>query len=176
MRRALAEKGATGAPRGQSTLDAQDVRDIFRRFDIGETQKSVAQSYGVDKSTISHILRGTTWSHLGLKRKKPIVRALTALQLAAISKLYNQGLTYSQISKEVGRPLGTIKKALKRARRGGITTHKPVPQWWVQIKALYERGLTYAQVGEKLGKSEPAVAQAAKRLGVVSRPPGTRCK
>ena len=47
-----------------SKLTAEQVLDILRRRQAGETPKEVARLYGVDRSTISRITAGRTWAHL----------------------------------------------------------------------------------------------------------------
>lgn len=47
--------------RAPSKLDPQDVIDIRRRLDAGESQYSIAKQYGVYPSTIRKIAIGQTW-------------------------------------------------------------------------------------------------------------------
>jgi hypothetical protein len=44
-------------------LSENDVREIRRRWDEGETQTSIAKDYGVWQTTISVIVRGVGWKH-----------------------------------------------------------------------------------------------------------------
>ena len=47
-----------------SPLTEESVRDIRRRLENGEPQKSIAERYGVNPSTISHINTRRKWSHI----------------------------------------------------------------------------------------------------------------
>lgn len=55
-------------PRGErchlSKLTDAKVREIRARLTSGESQRSIAKSFGVIQQTISFIARGTTWSHV----------------------------------------------------------------------------------------------------------------
>ncbi len=55
-------------PRGNRRRDSKfteaDVLDIRRRCDNGESQGSVAKSFGVGQSTISKIIRRQRWAHV----------------------------------------------------------------------------------------------------------------
>lgn len=47
-----------------SVLTEKSVRDIRRRVANGESWMSVANSYGVCKSTVGCVVRGKSWSHV----------------------------------------------------------------------------------------------------------------
>lgn len=55
-------------PRGDrhhnAKLTAADVRIIRDRLAGGVTQSTLAEAYGVDQTTISHILHGKVWNHV----------------------------------------------------------------------------------------------------------------
>lgn len=55
-------------PRGEqnnlSVLTADAVRDIRARAAAGESQKSIAASYGVNRANISYIVLRKTWRHV----------------------------------------------------------------------------------------------------------------
>lgn len=55
-----------GEANGRRKLTEQDVRDIFRRHRAGESQGSLAAAYGVRRQSISNIVCGIRWAHLGL--------------------------------------------------------------------------------------------------------------
>jgi len=56
------------APRGErasgSKIRETDAISIINRAASGELTSSIASAFGVDRSTIQYILRGTTWSYL----------------------------------------------------------------------------------------------------------------
>lgn len=45
-------------------LNAETVGEIRARWALGETQARLAESFDVDKRTVSQIIRGAIWSHL----------------------------------------------------------------------------------------------------------------
>lgn len=51
----------SGEDSPNSKLNWAQVRDIRNRSDAGETQKSIAKSYGIDKSTVAQIIHRKTW-------------------------------------------------------------------------------------------------------------------
>lgn len=57
------------AIRGEKHLNAilteKDVKDIvFKRTELLKSEYSIAEEYGVSRSTVSAILRGWTWGHV----------------------------------------------------------------------------------------------------------------
>lgn len=54
-------RGETG---GNSKLSEAQVREIRRRYQTGEFQISIAESYGISQSQVSNIVRAASWSHL----------------------------------------------------------------------------------------------------------------
>lgn len=64
--RDMAERG--GSTRGERSASARlterDVIEIRRRYAAGETQRSLAEEFGVDQSTVSYAISGRTWSYL----------------------------------------------------------------------------------------------------------------
>ncbi len=55
-------------PRGEghhkTTLTADQVRDIRRRYADGETQTDIAEEFEISQPGISQIVRRVTWSHI----------------------------------------------------------------------------------------------------------------
>ena len=58
------EPDRRGSKHPNSKLTETKVLDILERLDAGETQTSIADDYGVGKSTISRIARGVAWEHV----------------------------------------------------------------------------------------------------------------
>lgn len=56
----MAKKGR----HGRTKLTPPDVRDIRTLRRRGQSQREVAQRYGVDKATIAQIDKGLTWRHV----------------------------------------------------------------------------------------------------------------
>ena len=53
-----------GERSGNAKLAESDVRDIWSRLALGETQQSIADEYGVNRATISLIKSRKNWKHL----------------------------------------------------------------------------------------------------------------
>jgi group I intron endonuclease len=49
---------------GHARLTEDQVREIKRRLRVGETNRAIAQEFGVQACTIYSIKRGRTWSHV----------------------------------------------------------------------------------------------------------------
>ena len=47
-----------------SRLDDTKVREIRRQLENGESQRLIAQDYGVGQQSISHIAQRRTWDHV----------------------------------------------------------------------------------------------------------------
>ena len=54
-----------GAANGTAKLTDDAVRDIRRRWHLGETQVSMAQHFGVSRAAIQFVLSGKNWAHVG---------------------------------------------------------------------------------------------------------------
>lgn len=50
--------------RNTAKIKEESIPDIRRRIAAGETNRSIAASYGVDNSQISRIRTGKRWSHV----------------------------------------------------------------------------------------------------------------
>jgi hypothetical protein len=55
---------ARGERQGAAKLTAADVPEIVRRRRAGETQRSIALDYGVDKKVVYNIEHGLSWIHI----------------------------------------------------------------------------------------------------------------
>lgn len=53
-----------GKNSAQHILSERDVRDIIQRMLNGDTNRKIAQDYGVDRSTIAHIRNHKSWTYL----------------------------------------------------------------------------------------------------------------
>lgn len=105
-----------GLPKGPSRLTEKDVRAIFRMYEAGKPQDTLATHFQVDPSTISHILRGSTWSHLGLISKRGFGRRLSVSEVREIlHAFYDEGTPVSQLVQNYKVQKGTINKILRGA-------------------------------------------------------------
>lgn len=59
-------KNAQGSNNGRSILNEDDVLEIKKRMEQGESQVSLARYYGVSTQTIQNIKSGKNWSHITL--------------------------------------------------------------------------------------------------------------
>lgn len=61
-------ENAARAKRGERNYNAQltadDVREIRRRYARGESQRSLARSYGVSQGSVWGVVHGKTWRHV----------------------------------------------------------------------------------------------------------------
>lgn len=110
---ALAERGL---PKGKSPLTESDVREIFKRYNSGEDQKDIARHFVVHKSTISHIIEGKNWSHLGLVSTRRRIKAVTKTQAMEAFRLNSLGTS----SVKIGQLLGVSKGSIDRVLRGAL--------------------------------------------------------
>ena len=60
-------KGRRGSQHARSKFTEEDVRSIKRSLSAGATHRELALAYGVDRTTITCISRGTTWSHVPME-------------------------------------------------------------------------------------------------------------
>lgn len=63
-KRTKPEQTARGERHGRAKLTEGDVRAIRQRAATGDTRRSLADAYGINKSTIDRILTGKYWSHV----------------------------------------------------------------------------------------------------------------
>ena len=99
----IADKKAHGAT--GTKMAEQDVREVFRLKDAGVHRKVIAEQFGVSPAHIDGILRGRSWSHLGLGvhlRAKTLRPRLTPAQISLIHKLAFTGITQTAIAVQVG--------------------------------------------------------------------------
>ena len=57
-------KTGPGEDSPSAKLDNERVRQIKRRLNAGESQRKIAEFYGVAQGTVNFIARGVTWSHV----------------------------------------------------------------------------------------------------------------
>lgn len=58
-----------GSKQGQSKLTEEDIIEIIKLLNKGETQKEVAKKFGVHQVHISRIKRRVAWKHMILLEK-----------------------------------------------------------------------------------------------------------
>lgn len=57
-------KSTKGMRNAQALLTDANVREIKQRLRDGESQRQIAESFGIRQPTVSDIKRGLTWSHI----------------------------------------------------------------------------------------------------------------
>lgn len=163
-RRMLAEQAARGKPKGPTPLTESDVRSIFRLFDDGATVSALAIRFQVDQSTISHILRGSTWSHLNLTPARPMARRhVTREEVELVFRLNHEGLTDAEVSRKTNLSPSTVWRVLKTgARRSRLLS--------VEVKAeilrLRGTGLSFPKIGTALGINASTAWKVCRKNGV----------
>lgn len=55
----------TGSQIGRATLKEEDIRQIFAMRESGMVQREIGEQFGVKPHTISRILSGKRWGHMG---------------------------------------------------------------------------------------------------------------
>jgi hypothetical protein len=159
-KRYLAERAELGQAKGPSSLTEPDVRRMFEMYNGGARVTDIAREYDVDTSTVSHILRGSTWSHLQLHLERPLsMRRTTQAQAEEVFRLNHSGLSGCEIVTHTGLSESVIGLIL----RGKV--HSEVCSQFGGRKSRYVGSEVKRQIlnlrGE--GKSFPTIA---KILGV----------
>lgn len=94
--------------RSWNRLDEDARANVAARYEAGDTTTQLAKDYGVAKSTIIGILR----------TKKVVVRrqSLSTEQLSEAARLYESGLSLSQVTERLRQP-GNDTRRDTQARR-----------------------------------------------------------
>ncbi|MEV8359182.1 hypothetical protein [Microbacterium sp. NPDC076895] len=80
---------------------------VIERYEAGETSTALAEAYGVAKSTILGILR----TNSVVVRRQP----LTPEQVSEAARLYNSGLSLSQVAERLRVNQETMRVALLKS-------------------------------------------------------------
>lgn len=100
--------GETTATRRKWTRLSDDARTaVIERYEAGETSTALAEAYGVAKSTILGILRANSV----VVRRQP----LTPEQVSDATRLYNSGLSLSQVAERLRVNQETMRVALLKS-------------------------------------------------------------
>lgn len=176
-RTTLAKRASRGRAKGPSPLFEVDVRDIFHSFDKGETQKSISERYRVDPSTITHILAGDTWSHLGLRVTKKRFLNVVLASAKAIHKRHQEGVLVRDLVTEFKHTKATINRVLRGSTFPDLyrEIHKSEPPDRRQpqgfrisdasvkkMQVLRQKGWSYPKISKALGVSTTSVHRRLK--------------
>ncbi|MEL5990633.1 hypothetical protein ACOKGD_04845 [Microbacterium phosphatis] len=97
--------GETTASRRKWTRLSDEARTaVIERYKAGETSTALAEAYGVAKSTILGILRANSV----VVRRRP----LTSEQVSEAARLYNSGLSLSQVAERLKMNQETMRVAI----------------------------------------------------------------
>ena len=103
-----------GSLNSQAKLTEEIVLNIREEYrNLNTTQEALASRYGVNRETISALVRGKSWSHIGgpITVKTNQSRKLDDESIKLIKHLRaTTNLTYTEISKQTGIPRGTVAK------------------------------------------------------------------
>jgi len=95
---AFATHSRVGTLNPAAKFTEQQVLDIRHRYANGESQQQLADFYGRPKVTISKIVSGSTWKHVGgpvSKKHSPSTPAL----ISEMKKLVSEGYSYREVGK-----------------------------------------------------------------------------
>lgn len=108
----LKGRSSRGEKASTSVLSEADVPEIVQRYKNGESGKSIAASYGIQRNTVLKILRGETWAHVereSVTLKSPQSKGsgnpgakLNESDVAEIRRLLATGVSQSKIGREFG--------------------------------------------------------------------------
>jgi len=93
--------------RSWNRLSAEARRDVIVRYEAGDTSTTLAVEYGVAKSTILSILRANNT----VVRRQP----LDEVVVAEAARLYDSGLSLSQVAERLRVNQETMRVALVKA-------------------------------------------------------------
>lgn len=100
--------------RGWNRLNTDQQAAVVTRYSNGETSTTLAEEYGVAKSTILRILREARV----VVRRQP----MTPDQVSEAAQLHQAGLSLSQVAKQLGVNQETMRAAILRA---GVVLREP---------------------------------------------------
>lgn len=100
--------------RGWNRLNTDQQAAVVTRYSNGETSTTLAEEYGVAKSTILRILREARV----VVRRQP----MTPDQVSEAAQLYQAGLSLSQVAKQLDVNQETMRAAIMRA---GVVLREP---------------------------------------------------
>ena len=139
--------------------------DLLKRYNEGESLRSIAKSYGVTHATVSRIIS-----------KYQELRAPKGKQQEVLDKiypLYLQGYLVHHIAKELGIGSGTVKKHL--GLKYGITETsngaKPLKYEHLidELKKEYQRGDTLTEIASRHNVSRQTVLSYLNQQGIEAR-------
>ena len=93
-------------PRFKRFLSVTDIKDIGRRYEVGETTRQIGTCYGISKTRVAAVLRD---EGITIRRQ-----GLTDVQVLEAAALYADGRSLAWIGAHYGVSHTTIAAALRR--------------------------------------------------------------
>jgi len=150
-------------------------KELIALYNQGIPVTTLAKKYGCSSSTITFLLKKEKVPvrprSLALANRKPKVGRLMR-QEAVIKKLYDQGLSYADIGKQVGTRLehiGHFARARGWTRPRAIHKNSFIPQTNLILKLFTEEHLNALKIAEKIGCGQITVLKILKQNGIVCR-------
>jgi hypothetical protein len=110
-------KPLRGEAHGNAKLTEDKVLEMRRLRHEGVSQKEIAATFGVELATITDVVSGRSWVHVGGPLTRGSARRrFTEDELRRILILRRDGRTLLSIATELRRPLGSIARAYKEAK------------------------------------------------------------
>jgi hypothetical protein len=97
-------------PRSKRFLTAQDITDIVRRYEAGETTQQIGNRYGIFKTRVATVLR-----EQGIVIRR---QGLDDAQVSEAATLYTAGKSLAWLGARYGVSHTTVAAALRRNRIG----------------------------------------------------------
>lgn len=164
----------------QRSLTDEQVGDVVRRYEAGETTRELAEAFGCSVQPILTALRNqqVTMRKGGAQPGDPSLRRrFTPEQDKEIAAEYEAGAAIRTIAETRKASTAAVHGALKRTgtqRRDGSPNRLFTPQEDERIAAEYVAGKSLETIASERGCSNAPVREALKRRGVPSRRVGNR--
>lgn len=113
---AYTKKPHRGETHSGAKLTEKKVKQIFQLRDEGLLQKDIAEKIGTNKASVSLILSGDRWQHLGMNRPTKKKPRLTEEIKNRILALNSKGLLQKEIAERLNINQSTISRVLKETQ------------------------------------------------------------
>lgn len=112
---ALGLTNNSGENSAGAVLSAADVIEIRNRYAAGETQQSLADSFGICREAVGDIVRGRNWKHLPLTTGPRVVRPgwMTPELLSKALALVRDGMSIRAAALQLGIKPSTLQYAVR---------------------------------------------------------------
>lgn len=149
----------------------EDIRGIIRMCAEGVKYETVALHFGISIAHVCGIRRGSTLRSMEILQEMMLTpQARRHRHPASIRKaclrMRREGMSYTEISEQMGVPTGSLHKWFKAA---GMVNGDSTDDERRQMVRMYRSGMTYQQVADEIGRSTTTVRNAMRAfyLGVL---------